>query len=139
MPGWYIHMNVARRALASIESNATAGAILASGGKTATQIKNIAKANPAYVALGAIGPDIFFLLPDFKPPVGNMLWKLANEVRELFTWWDDNFLGPYESEIGPIGNNAADLENALTGGLKESIEGIFSQAFAFLQEAIIKL
>lgn len=139
MPGWYIHMDVARKALDNLASNPRAAPIFAANGPNANSISQIAHANPTYVALGAIGPDIFFLLPDFKPPVGNMLWKLASEIRDLFTWWDDNFLGPYESEIGPISNNLQDELNALSGGLKDQIEAIFSQAASFLKDAILKL
>jgi len=137
MPGWYIHMNVARKALDDLAANASASAIFAADGMNAADVRQLARDNPAYAALGAIGPDIFFLLPDFKKPT--MLWSLFNEIRELYTWWDDNFLGPYESAIGPIGNNAQDLANALTGGLKEAIEGIFSQAIGFLKDEILKL
>src|SRR5438876_2900481 len=139
MPGWYIHMNVARKAVDALTSNPATAQILASDGMSAAQIASIAKANPTYVALGAIGPDIFFLLPDFKPPVGNMLWKLAGSIKDLYTWWDDNFLGPYESAIGPIGANAQDEINALTGGLKDTVETIFGEAFHFLQDYILKL
>jgi len=138
MPGWYIHMSVAGKAIDGLPANAGAAALFASGGPNAATLKAIAQSNPAYVALGAIGPDIFFLLPDFKPPVGSMIFKLASEIRELYTWWDDNFLGPYESAMGPIGNNAADELNALTGGLKERIEGIFGQAFSFLKDSILR-
>jgi hypothetical protein len=139
MPGWYIHMNVARKSIGSLDANATAAPLFATNGPTAAQLMAIGRNNPAYVALGAIGPDIFFFLPDFKPPVGNMLWKLASTIKELYTWWDDNFLGPYESAIGPIANNLQDELNALSGGLKDTIEGIFGQAFAFLKDTIIKL
>src|SRR5262249_16238590 len=124
MPGWYIHMNVARRAIKSLHTNATAAPIFTAHAPRAPALEPIAHDHPTYVALGAIGPDIFFLLPDFKPPIGNMLWKLATTIRELYTWWDDNFLGPYESAMGPIENNLQDELNALSGGLKDTIEGI---------------
>lgn len=136
MPGWYIHIDVARKATANLASNPTASAIFASDGMTAAQITTIATKNPAYVALGAIGPDIFFLLPDFKPPLGSMLWKLANTIRDLYTAWDDTFLGPYESAMGPVGDNLADELNALSGGLKATIEGISTQASALLRDFI---
>ncbi len=139
MPGWYIHMNVARKALANLAANPSAAPIFGANGPNATVVSNIAKANPTYVALGAIGPDIFFLLPDFKPPIGSMLWKLAGTIKDLYTAWDDTFLGPYESAMGPIGANASDEINALTGGLKETIEGITSQAMNLLQDFILKL
>jgi hypothetical protein len=139
MPGWYIHMNVARKSLAQLADNSTAAAIFGQNGPDADTITKIAQDNAAYLMLGAIGPDIFFLLPDFKPPVGSMLWKLASFIREFYTAWDDNFLGPYESAMGPVANNAADEINALTGGLKDSLEGIFGQASALLKDAVLKL
>ncbi len=108
MPGWYIHMDVARKALANLSANAGAAAIFATGGQSAPALSSIATNNPAYAALGAIGPDIFFLLPDFKPPAGTMLFGAANTIREIFTWWDDNFLGPWEDQLGPIEDNFAD-------------------------------
>jgi hypothetical protein len=139
MPGWYIHMDVARQALQNLSANATAAKLFNQDGLSSAQIEAVGRANPTYVALGAIGPDIFFLLPDFKPPVGNMLWKLASTIKELYTWWDDNFLGPYESAMGPIENNLQDELNALSGGLKDTIETIFGEAFHFLEDFIIKL
>jgi hypothetical protein len=132
-------MDVARRAIAGLKTNAGAASILGSDGPDAPTLAAIAEQNPTYVALGAIGPDIFFLLPDFKPPIGNMLWKLASVIKDLYTAWDDTFLGPYESAMGPISNNLQDELNALSGGLKSTIESIFSQAFKLLEEFIIKL
>ncbi len=139
MPGWYIHINVARKGIDALSSNPTAAPIFAANGPDAASLTQIAHDEPAYAALGSIGPDIFFLLPDFKPPVGSMLWKLAGEIRDIYTWWDDNFLGPFESAIGPIGNNASDEINALTGGLKDTLESIFGQAFSFLKDSILRL
>lgn len=139
MPGWYVHMDVARRATAALASNANAKPIFSASGPSASDLEKIAHDNPAYVALGAIGPDIFFLLPDFKPPVGNMLWKLAGTIEELFTAYDTNFLGPYESAMGPIGNNLTDETNALTGGLQNTVTGIFNQAFKLLKDFVLKL
>lgn len=139
MPGWYIHMNAARKGIDALANNATAAPIFATNGPDAATLTAIARDQPTYAALGAIGPDIFFLLPDFKPPVGNMLWKLAGTIRDLYTAFDDHFLGPYESAMGPIGNNAADEINALTGGLKDTLETIFGQAFAILKDSIITL
>lgn len=139
MPGWYIHMDVARKAIDALDQNKGASSLFASNGLSAQQIAKIAHDNPVYVAVGAIGPDIFFLLPDFKPPVGNMLWKLATTIRDLFTEWDDTFLTPYESAMGPISANATDEINAITGGLEDVITGIFTEATKLLEDWVITL
>jgi hypothetical protein len=134
MPGWHIHMDVARKSLGALGTNGNAAGIFGAGGPSASDLTNIARRNPAYAALGAIGPDIFFLLPDFKPPVGTMLWGAANTIKELYTWWDDNFLGPYEDQLGPIADNTADEVNAISGGLVNQLSGISSRAFDYLIE-----
>src|SRR5262249_39988013 len=130
---------IARKSIDALAANATAAPVFASNGPTATDLTKTGRDNPTYVALGAIGPDIFFLLPDFKSPVGNMLWKLASTIKDLYTWWDDHFLGPYESAMGPIENNLQDELDALSGGLKATIEEIFGEAFAFLRDSILRL
>ncbi|MBV9581433.1 MAG: hypothetical protein JO057_22885, partial [Chloroflexi bacterium] len=140
MPGWYIHMDAARQAIGNLDKNANAGAILASDtGLTAAQLQAIATANPAYFYLGAIGPDIFFLLPDFKPPAGTALWGAANLIRELFTWWDDNFLGPYEDILGPIADNLSDEFSSLSGGLSDELSSMFGEAIQYLINFVLVL
>src|SRR5262245_4188573 len=126
MPGWYIHMDAARKALASLPTNSGAAHIFASNGPDAAQLTAIAQGNPVYAALGAIGPDIFFLLPDFKPPDGTMLFGAANTIREIYTWWDDNFLSPWQDQIGPIEDNLSDEVDAVTGGLASELSSILS-------------
>jgi hypothetical protein len=37
-----------------------------------------------------------------------MIWNLAHFIIQLYDDWDKNFLGPYESAMGPIGNNLSD-------------------------------
>ena len=137
MPGWYIHMDAARKSLANLNANSGAASIFGTNGPSAADIAGIAQNNPAYVALGAIGPDIFFLLPDFKPPVGTMLFGAANTIREIYTWWDDNFLGPWEDQIGPIQDNLSDEVDAVTGGLAGQLSSILSRAFSFLLDTIL--
>src|SRR5205823_6880325 len=97
MPGWLIHIDAARRALANLSAFPTAAPVLGDPGPSAGSLQNLAAENPAYMALGAIGPDLFFLLPDFKPPAGSMLYGAAETIRNIYVWWDDNFLGPYET------------------------------------------
>jgi hypothetical protein len=137
MPGWYIHMDVARKALTSLPSNPRAAGIFGAKGPTAAQLSQIAQNNPAYLALGAIGPDIFFLLPDYKPPGGTMLWGAANTIKEIYEWWDDHFLSPYEDQIEPVYDNLSDQLGALTGGLSQQISDIISGAYKFLLDKVL--
>ena len=95
--------------------------------------------NQAYFALGAIGPDLFFLMPDFKPPAGPMMWGLANTVRDLFTWWDDDFWGPWTSAMDPVTANAGATVNGLSGGLIAQLNTIAGEASAVLRDFALVL
>ncbi|MEU2159303.1 hypothetical protein ABZ532_30575 [Streptomyces sp. NPDC019396] len=117
MPGLYAHMDVARKALSDLSGNKGAEALFAEDGPSAAALEAIAKAHPAYTALGAIGPDMFFLLPDFKKGAAEGLWGAAQIIKDLYTWWDDNFLEPWEETLGPIAMDNADTLGALTGGV----------------------
>ncbi|MDQ1651889.1 MAG: hypothetical protein QOI35_1089, partial [Cryptosporangiaceae bacterium] len=108
VPGLYVHMDVARKALSNLQGNAGAAPLFTSGGPSAAQLEAIAKANPTHAALGAIGPDMFFLMPDFKAGPLQSLWGASQYNKDLYTWWDDNFLAPWEETMGPIAANTAD-------------------------------
>lgn len=66
-------MNVAQKALNDLTANAGANPIFAAAGFSGADVHQLARENPAYAALGAIGPGIV-LLPDFKKPA--MRWNL---------------------------------------------------------------
>ncbi|MFD7613068.1 zinc dependent phospholipase C family protein [Streptomyces sp. NPDC059828] len=132
MPGLYAHMDVARKALSDLSSNKGAEALFAEDGPSAAALEAIAKAHPAYTALGAIGPDMFFLLPDFKKGAAEGLWGAAQTIKDLYTWWDDNFLEPWEETLGPIAMNNADTLGALTGGVTTQTGEIASRAISYL-------
>ena len=139
MPGWYIHMNAARKAIEALPANAGAASVFARPGLDPVALRAIATSQPAYTALGAIGPDIFFLLPDFKGLVGTGLFGASRTIKDIYEWWDTNFLGPYQDQLGPIENNLSDEVDALTGGLASQISDISSRAFAFIKDTLITL
>ncbi len=132
MPGWYIHMDVARKALQSL-GHSSAASIFTSGGPSVSDLRAILTADTkAYAALGAIGPDLFVFLPDFKPGMCSGLWAAARFIKQEYTEWDEKFLIPYEYYILPEALNATDIANALSGGLSNQISHIFSNAFHLL-------
>ncbi|MEV4757177.1 hypothetical protein AB0J86_18970 [Micromonospora sp. NPDC049559] len=132
MPGLYAHMDVARRALSALATNPGAAALFAADGPSAAELEQIARDHPAYTALGALGPDMFFLLPDFKPPLGTGLWGAANFLKDFVEGWDENFLEPWENTLEPIAMNNADTLGALTGGVLDQLGAIAEQGIAFL-------
>jgi hypothetical protein len=137
VPGLYTHMDVARKALSDLQGNSGAAPLFASGGPSAARLEEIAKGNPAYTALGAIGPDMFFLLPDFKGGAGQGLWRAAQFIKDVYLWWDDNFLGPWEETMGPIAMNTADELGALSGGLTTQFGNIAKTGISFLIDTLL--
>jgi len=79
MPGWYVHMEAARLAaerLAAADVPADHGLDPAE----ARRLGALARTWRNYLAVGALGPDLFYLLPDFKAPVGGPLLGVAGWV-----------------------------------------------------------
>lgn len=143
MPGWYLHLDIARKAiddLKLLQGDPQALAILANGqGPTALDIAQIAENNPAYFALGAIGPDLFFLLPDFLPPEGNFLYSAAHLIRNIYTPIDDHFIGPITDQFTAISMNLNDELNALTGGLIATLGTTISELGSVINDAVISV
>ncbi|MDQ1650873.1 MAG: hypothetical protein QOI35_73, partial [Cryptosporangiaceae bacterium] len=84
-----------------------------------------------------IGPDMFFLMPDFKAGPLQSLWGASQYIKDLYTWWDDNFLAPWEETMGPIAANTADELGALSGGLTQQFGNIAKEAIAFLWDSFV--
>jgi hypothetical protein len=97
VPSRYIHLHVARRALSLLADNPRAAALFASDGPSADDVSAIARDHPAYVALGAIGPDFFFPYPDFKPPHGLGIWAGFKTLDVYYTAMEDLVWGPTEA------------------------------------------
>jgi hypothetical protein len=138
MPGWWIHTAVARKAITELVNNT---ALFPAGtGPDAQAIYDIANNHPAYAAVGAIGPDLFFLLPDFAPSGISIFGNDASSLlfgaaHAIITAYDliDPVVANYADQIAPIEQNAADILNAATGGLAQSI----SQAASLAASVII--
>ncbi len=126
MPSWFIHMNVAKKAIKGLSSNPRVASILGTNGPTANDIASIATNNPAYVALGSIGPDLFVFLPDFKPPLGPPIYKIM-KFLEGFYELIDPYISAYEQSLGPQVDQAGSIANALLGGLPQTISDTAKQ------------
>jgi hypothetical protein len=122
MPGWYIHLDVAKKAIAALNEK---GQYFDGAGPTPPSIQAIAEKNPAYFALGAIGPDLFFMLPDFAPP-NDWIRGTAKTIFAIYDWIDEYFIGPYEKEIEPVMMSGSSELDAFTGGLWGTISSIYS-------------
>jgi hypothetical protein len=147
MPGWYVHLSAAKiaaevlpRVSGSIEPNNETGfnvRTFVGGGPTPIELATIIQKYPNYYALGAIGPDIFFLLPDFKGGVGNFIARMAEWVTELYDYLDENVFKPWEDMVGPIEEDTTEEISRLTGGLSDEISRIATYASGIITNAVL--
>jgi hypothetical protein len=133
MPGWYVHMEVANRALQELGSgHLSEPSAHFQAPWDAQALSEICYRWRNYYALGAIGPDLFYLLPDFKGQSGDFIRRAIGAVLDL---WEsvDPYISKYGSDIfGVRGGNNEDLINAITGGLYKD----FSDTRAMIKSAI---
>lgn len=138
MPGWFIHMEAAKVAIDRLR----AGDVppnFPGGPQHAKELGEIAHKWRNYLALGAIGPDIFFLLPDFKSETGNVLLHFVDWVRDVYEVIDEQFLSKWEKWFGPVSSGNGQILNNLTGGVLAEIGQAFQELSKALQDAIFDL
>ena len=79
MPGWYIHMEAAKKTADQLR-NGDVPIDFPIGKDGAIDLGEIAYKWRNYLAAGALGPDIFFLLPDFSGDKGNVLRTIIDWI-----------------------------------------------------------
>jgi Zinc dependent phospholipase C len=137
MPNWYVHLEVARRiakilpALTPGENDAFSGS-----GLSPQDLARIIEDYPNYYALGAIGPDIFYFLPDFKGQRGNMIAEAASFIIRLYHVIDEYIVTPWQKTFGPIAEDSNELVSRLTGGLSDQLSQLCQYATGIITENI---
>ena len=149
MPGWYIHLDVAKTVGeilsdigvtdTGIASHPGAGGISSfqGAGWSPQELAAIIRKYPNYYALGAIGPDIFFLMPDFKGSTGNFIAKLAEWVIDFYDILDEKVLKPWEDIVGPIEEDQTEELSRLTGDLSNEIGKLANYASGIITNAVL--
>ena len=120
MPGWYVHMEAAKVAAQRLSAG-DVPATLNLAAADAMRLGGIAHTWRNYYAIGALGPDLFYLLPDYKKDAGNVLLSIVNWSLKEWQVIDDLFVGSWEKWMGPVGANDSDLTAQLSGGLSNQL------------------
>jgi Zinc dependent phospholipase C len=138
MPAWYVHMESARRTALRLE----AGQVPANfpiDVADAEQIGAICHRWRNYLAVGAIGPDLFYMLPDYANDKNGD--KKGATIREIVGWviglWDslDPYITLWEKTFGAVSTNNAQLASQLTGGLSTEISDILTELSSAITKA----
>lgn len=138
MPGWYIHMETAtmvakRLQAADLPPDATITPLDAKG------LGDLAHTWRNYLAAGAIGPDIFFLLPDFKGDKGNVLLTVTDWVLSVWDTIDTEFVSKWEKWAQPAIDGVGDVLNQATGGVLAQLGQALQELSSAITDVIIEL
>src|SRR5207249_7838201 len=102
-------------------------------------LAEIATAHPNYYALGAVGPDLFFFLPDFRSHRANPLIGVMHFLDDLYEKLDTWILEDWERYIGPVSENIDEALSRLTGDLSSVVSTILGDLGSLLSNALIDL
>ncbi len=139
MPGPYIHISAMKHSASRLSDGFSP---LKSGripqpnvpGVDPAELARLLREHPNFGALGAIGPDLFFFLPDFRDvKVGgvevNLSSVLVGVLQFLNDMYDmlDPFVDKYEKYLGPIAENLEEEISRLTGGLSTVVSDVLGE------------
>jgi hypothetical protein len=134
MPGWYVHLEAAHQTATRLRSGSVpAGFPIAVG--EAQALGEICHTWRNYLALGSLGPDLFYLLPDFADTKGCVIRQVVQWVIDVWSEIDAEFVSKWEKWIGPISTNASQLASQLTGGLANQLGQILDELSAAIMNA----
>src|SRR5262245_2813292 len=154
MPGPYIHISTAKATAAALakERFAPVKSVRINPdwtGEDTQQAGILMNQYPNYLSMGAIGPDLFFFLPDFRDQtingkrihVSSVLVKVLNFVEDIYNKLDP-IISAKEQYLGPETESQAEEVSRLTGGLSEVVNDISGAisgiAIAALQDLVVE-
>ncbi len=138
MPSWYVHIQAAAETLERLNTTVPPGSPLTP--TEAMQFHTAGHDHRNYLAAGALGPDLFFLLPDFKGDVGGGLLKLMRFVMGAWKSADDAFIQQWDTWMTPVLDQHSNLANGISGGMLGEIgqvQTLIGGALTNLAESLI--
>ena len=150
MPGHYIHMSSMRhtrdRLAAGYRPPRSDLVAPAAAGVTPEEMARLLRDHSNYASIGAIGPDLFFFLPDFRDlSIGgervNLSSVLVGVLDFLVDMYDmlDPFVTKYENYLGPLSENKEEEISRLTGGLSEAVNNVIGELSTILTTIVERL
>jgi hypothetical protein len=134
MPGWYVHIEAARATAQRLRDGDVPQGFPVDIAH-AQQLGEVCHTWRNYLALGALGPDLFYLLPDFSNTRGCVVRQVIQWTLDVWDAIDAQFVGKWEKWIDPIQTNDAQLASQLTGGLSNQLAAILDELSAAVVSA----
>ena len=138
MPGWYVHMEAAHDTARALRDGTVPPGFAISASE-AQQIGEICHTWRNYLALGSLGPDLFYLLPDFKNTTGQVIRQVVQWCLDVWEVVDSEFVGKWEKWIDPISTNNSQLASQLTGGLSTQLAQVLDELTSAIMSAFTGL
>lgn len=147
MPGPYVHMAVADH-VARLMSDSTKwpqGALPVLDGPLPKELAAIANRHKKYYALGAVGPDLFFFLPDFRRicilgqqfRIANSLIGVGEILERAYENLDEYILTKWERYFGPGNENVDEALSRMTGDLTTVVSDILGGFSSLLSTVVM--
>ncbi len=139
MPGPSTHILVAEeitKKLEGMESWPFQFPGLSTNSNSPAELHRILNENSHYAALGAIGPDLFYFMGDFRK-YSKELTELINFLDEAYAKLDDWFLSKWEKYMGPVSEDFEELISRLTGDLSSVVSDIIGSIGSIFSQLII--
>ena len=134
MPGWYVHMDVARQTAERLRAGELPAGVPIDASEAA-DLGEICHTWRNYLALGALGPDLFYMLPDFANTKGCVIRQVVQWSLDVWEEIDAEFVSKWEKWIGPVSTNASQLASQLTGGLAAQLGQILTELSSAIMTA----
>jgi hypothetical protein len=134
VPGWYVHLQSAQDTAERLRSGSVPPG-LGVDPADARELGEICHTWRNYLALGSLGPDLFYLLPDFADTKGCVIRQVVAWVTKVWEEIDHTFVSRWEKWIEPISDNSAQLASQLTGGLSQQLAEILDELTSAVMEA----
>jgi hypothetical protein len=143
MPGPYIHMSamrhaaqaLARGAYRPVPSQRIDPGWSGPNPQALGRLMLPGTGKPNFAAVGALGPDLFIFVPDFRDEngvvVSNVLIQVLNFLEKAYAALDP-YVTKYEKYLGPLSEDTAEEMSRLTGGLSEIVGDILGDLSSIL-------
>ncbi|WP_345800297.1 zinc dependent phospholipase C family protein [Microbacterium sp. AZCO] len=134
MPGWYVHLEAAHDTAGRLRDGDIPPGFPVSAADAQT-IGEHCHTWRNYLALGSLGPDVFYLLPDFKNTTGQVIRQVVQWALDVWEIVDSEFVGKWENWIDPISTNNSQLASQLTGGLSTQLAQVLDELTSAIMSA----
>jgi hypothetical protein len=134
MPGWYVHLEAAHDTARNLRDGTVPPGFAIDVGQ-ARVIGEHCHTWRNYLELGSLGPDLFYLLPDFKDTTGQVIRQVVSWALDVWEVVDGEFVSKWEKWIDPISTNNAQLSSQLTGGLSTQLAQVLDSLTSAIMTA----